>query len=157
MDRLQALSRAECLQLLSTSSLGRVAFTERALPAIRPVNFALVGSHIVLHTESDGLGRRLDGQIVAFEVDDIDGEAGTGWSVVLTGTARLLRSPDEVAAEDTVPFVSLAGLHHESTVTITPGDISGRRVTAVEGAEVEQQTAWRQAAPDGTRHRMRVP
>jgi nitroimidazol reductase NimA-like FMN-containing flavoprotein (pyridoxamine 5'-phosphate oxidase superfamily) len=131
MDRLQALSRAECLELLAGSSLGRVAFTERALPAIRPVNYGLVGSHIVLHTSGDGLGRRLDGQIVAFEVDDIDVGAGTGWSVVLTGTARLLRAPSEVAAEDDVSFVSLAGLDHASTVTITPGEITGRRVAAV--------------------------
>jgi nitroimidazol reductase NimA-like FMN-containing flavoprotein (pyridoxamine 5'-phosphate oxidase superfamily) len=128
MDRLQALSRAECLELLSHSSLGRVAFTERALPAIRPINYALVGSQIVLHTSGDGLGRRLDGQIVAFEVDDIDVAAGTGWSVVLTGTARLLRTPSDVAAADTVPFVSLAGLDHASTVTITPGEITGRRL-----------------------------
>lgn len=131
MDRLQALSRTECLELLSGCSLGRVAFTERALPAIRPVNYALVDSHIVLHTSGDGLGRRLDGQIVAFEVDDIDIEVGTGWSVVLTGTARLLRTPSDVAAEDAVTFVSLAGLDHASTVTITPGEITGRRVVPV--------------------------
>jgi nitroimidazol reductase NimA-like FMN-containing flavoprotein (pyridoxamine 5'-phosphate oxidase superfamily) len=72
VDRLQALSRVECLQLLARGSLGRVAFTERALPAIRPVNYALVGNHVLLRIDGDGLGRRLDGQVVAFEVDEID-------------------------------------------------------------------------------------
>src|SRR5689334_17889727 len=96
MDRLQPLTRHECLEMLSGRTLGRVAFTERALPAIRPVNYALVGHHIVLQTQADGLGRRLDGQVVAFEVDDIDSELGIGWSVVLTGTARLLRTPGEL-------------------------------------------------------------
>src|SRR5688500_157409 len=96
MDRLTAIDPAECLQLLGRSNLGRVAFTERALPAIRPVSYALVGHQIVLSTRADGLGGRLDGQVVAFEVDDVDPDRGIGWSVVVTGTARLLRSPGEL-------------------------------------------------------------
>jgi nitroimidazol reductase NimA-like FMN-containing flavoprotein (pyridoxamine 5'-phosphate oxidase superfamily) len=128
MDRLQSLTRAECLELLTSKSLGRVAFTQRALPAIRPVNYALVGHHIVLQTQADGLGRRLDGQIVAFEVDDMDGDAGTGWSVVLTGAARLLRTPSELTRQAALPLVSLAGEGHDARVCIVPGEITGRRI-----------------------------
>ena len=128
MDRLQTLKRDECLTLLGSKSLGRVAFTERALPAIRPVNYALVGSHIVLQTEPDGLGRRLDGQVVAFEVDEMDGEEGTGWSVVLTGTARMLNRPGELTRQGSVPLVSLAGSGHDARVCIVPGEITGRRI-----------------------------
>jgi nitroimidazol reductase NimA-like FMN-containing flavoprotein (pyridoxamine 5'-phosphate oxidase superfamily) len=130
MDRLQPLTRDECLALLTSKSLGRVAFTQRALPAIRPVNYALVGHHIVLQTQADGLGRRLDGQIVAFEVDDMDSDAGTGWSVVLTGAARLLRTPGELTRLAALPWVSLAGEGHDARVCIVPGEISGRRVRA---------------------------
>ena len=128
MDRLQPLTRDECLDLLSRSSLGRVAFTERALPAIRPVNYALVGHQLVLRTQADGLGRRLDGQVVAFEVDDIDTELGTGWSVVVTGTARLLRAPGDLMRQAAVPFVALAGEGHDAPVCIVPGEITGRRI-----------------------------
>lgn len=128
MDRLQPLTRAECLELLSRSSLGRVAFTERALPAIRPVNYALVGHQLVLRTQADGLGRRLDGQVVAFEVDEIDPDHGTGWSVVVTGTARLLRSPGELMRQATVPLMTLAGEGHDARVCIVPGEITGRRI-----------------------------
>jgi len=134
MNRLQAMSRDECLRLLASRSLGRVAFTERALPSIRPVNYALVGSHLILRTESEGLGRRLDGQIVAFEVDEFDDERSTGWSVVLTGTARLLRHPGELVRNDAVSPVPLAGAGRDGTVCIVPGQISGRRVTPAYGA-----------------------
>lgn len=133
MDRLQELTRSECLDLLSRKRLGRVAFTERALPAIRPVNYALVGSHIVLRTERSGLGRRLDGQVVAFEVDDLDDDGG-GWSVVLTGTARLLDRPGELIRQQSVPLVPLAGEGHDAPVCIAPGAISGRRIRPVNAA-----------------------
>jgi hypothetical protein len=128
VDRLQPLTRGECLELLSRCSLGRVAFTERALPAIRPVNYALVGHQLVLRTQADGLGRRLDGQVVAFEVDEIDGEHDTGWSVVVTGTARLLHSPGELMRQGTAPPVTLAGDGHDARVCIVPGEITGRRI-----------------------------
>jgi nitroimidazol reductase NimA-like FMN-containing flavoprotein (pyridoxamine 5'-phosphate oxidase superfamily) len=128
VDRLQPLTTEECLDLLGHSSLGRVAFTERALPAIRPVNYVLVGHQLVLRTQADGLGRRLDGQVVAFEVDDIDAEHGTGWSIVVRGTARLLRSPGELMRQGTVPLMTLAGEGHDARVCIVPGEITGRRI-----------------------------
>jgi nitroimidazol reductase NimA-like FMN-containing flavoprotein (pyridoxamine 5'-phosphate oxidase superfamily) len=133
MTHLEAMTREECMQHLGRSSLGRVAFTHRALPAIRPVNYALVGSHLVLRTESEGLGQRLDGQIVAFEVDQIDAEHGSGWSVVLTGTARLLRRQGELVRHDPLAPVPLAGPGRDGTVCIVPGEISGRRITPESG------------------------
>jgi nitroimidazol reductase NimA-like FMN-containing flavoprotein (pyridoxamine 5'-phosphate oxidase superfamily) len=128
VDRAQALTPTECLDLLGRRSLGRVAFTERALPTIRPVNYALVGHRVVLRTQAHGLGRRLDGQVVAFEVDEIDEEHGTGWSVVVTGTARLLRSPGELMRQQSVPLVTVAGEGHDARVCIVPGEITGRRI-----------------------------
>jgi nitroimidazol reductase NimA-like FMN-containing flavoprotein (pyridoxamine 5'-phosphate oxidase superfamily) len=128
VDRLEALTLPECMELLAQCSLGRVAFTERALPAIRPVNYTLVGHQIVLQTDPNGLGRRLDGQVVAFEVDEIDPVAETGWSVVVTGTARLLRSPSDLVRQASVPLVTFAGEGHDARVCIVPGKITGRRI-----------------------------
>jgi nitroimidazol reductase NimA-like FMN-containing flavoprotein (pyridoxamine 5'-phosphate oxidase superfamily) len=128
VDRLEPLTHDECMDLLAHNSLGRVAFTERALPAIRPVNYVLVGHQLVLRTQAEGLGRRLDGQVVAFEVDQIDVELGTGWSVVVTGTARLLRSPGELTRQAAVPLVTLAGDGHDARVVIVPGEVTGRRI-----------------------------
>jgi nitroimidazol reductase NimA-like FMN-containing flavoprotein (pyridoxamine 5'-phosphate oxidase superfamily) len=134
VDRLQPLTPGECLDLLGRGSLGRVAFTENALPAIRPVNYALVGHQVVLRTDPDGLGKRLDGQVVAFEVDEIDTADGTGWSVVLLGAARLLRAPGELMRQATVSLVTLAGDGHDARVVIVPGQITGRRIRAATDA-----------------------
>lgn len=131
---LGAIDRTECLALLTSRNLGRVAFTERALPSIRPVNYALVGTHLLLRTSSTGLGRRLDGQVVAFEVDHLDEEGSSGWSVLVTGTARLLREPDELTWQDAVALVPLLVADRDACVCITPGQITGRRVGPVSAA-----------------------
>lgn len=47
---LQELSRPEALRLLAGVALGRVVFTQRALPAIRPVNHILDDGDIILQT-----------------------------------------------------------------------------------------------------------
>lgn len=128
MDRLESLDARECQSLLATHSIGRVAFTEHALPAIRPVNYILQGAHIVLRTRADGLAARLDGQIVAFEIDEVDAATESGWSVVVTGTARVLREPADLVRLDAVPMASWAGPDHQTAVRITPGQVTGRRI-----------------------------
>jgi nitroimidazol reductase NimA-like FMN-containing flavoprotein (pyridoxamine 5'-phosphate oxidase superfamily) len=67
------LSRDECLSLLASMPVGRLVFTDRALPAIVPVNFVLSGGHIVLRTgATSSLAAAVRGSVVAFEVDCID-------------------------------------------------------------------------------------
>lgn len=128
MEHVQELSLSECLRLLAGRSLGRVAYTERALPAIRAVSYALVGTHLVLRTDS-ALAGRLTGQVVAFEVDDADEHPEAAWGVAVTGTARLLRAPSELIRLDAaLPLAAWAEPEHISTVQITPGDVRGRRI-----------------------------
>jgi hypothetical protein len=102
----EVLSRTECLNLLSSRSLGRVAVSRRALPAILPVAYSLLHDDVVFvsATGPDGLGE-LDGNVIAFEVDDITSLAGAGWSVTVVGVARLLdeRDPDWCHVGDLVP------------------------------------------------------
>ena len=94
---LEVLDRTECLRLLGTATLGRVAVTADALPVILPVNFLLADHHVVIRT---GRGTKLDAAtrnaVVAFEVDQIDPMYHTGWSVVVTGVARDLTEHQEL-------------------------------------------------------------
>lgn len=95
------LIRQECWQLLASVSLGRVVFTMNAMPAIRPVNHLVddgviivrshLGAAIVAHA---GVG---DGTVVCYEADDLDPVRHTGWSVIATGMARLVREPAAIA------------------------------------------------------------
>jgi nitroimidazol reductase NimA-like FMN-containing flavoprotein (pyridoxamine 5'-phosphate oxidase superfamily) len=91
------LTRAESWQLLGSVSLGRIVFTQRAMPAIRPVNHLVddetiiirshLGSAITGHAAAGG------GVVVCYEADEIDPVRHTGWSVIATGVARLVGDP----------------------------------------------------------------
>ncbi len=88
---LEMLSRPEAVALLETQEVGRLVYTRRALPAVRPVNFAVRGGAILIWTGSaSSLGQAVRGAVVAFEADEIDREAHSGWSVAVTGVAQLV-------------------------------------------------------------------
>jgi uncharacterized protein len=84
--RLETLDRGECLELIATVPVGRIGVSIGALPAILPVNFALVGSDIVVRTVP---GTKLDAAtrraVVAFEVDSYAPDGSSGWSVLVQG------------------------------------------------------------------------
>jgi nitroimidazol reductase NimA-like FMN-containing flavoprotein (pyridoxamine 5'-phosphate oxidase superfamily) len=125
---LSILTRAECLDALSVSTVGRLAITAQALPAIVPVSFALSGSSIVFRTETGGmLARACDGSVVAFEVDSLGGETPGGWSVLVVGVATLLDGSAALRAQ-ALGVASAAGPGRDQFVGITIGKISGRHV-----------------------------
>ncbi|NKQ52046.1 pyridoxamine 5'-phosphate oxidase family protein [Amycolatopsis sp. K13G38] len=89
MNELRPLSSEECVTLLSSKPVGRLVFTEDAMPAIRPVNFVLdSGGDIVVRVSSQGAIAKLSSEVVAFEADEIDPVTHTGWSVVAVGKAE---------------------------------------------------------------------
>jgi Pyridoxamine 5'-phosphate oxidase len=90
------LTEEECWRLLATVSLGRVVFTRRALPAIRPVNHLIDSRAIIVrsHLGADIVAHASDeGAVVCYEADELDPERHTGWSVIATGLASLVREP----------------------------------------------------------------
>ncbi|MFE7975519.1 pyridoxamine 5'-phosphate oxidase family protein [Streptomyces shenzhenensis] len=128
------LDRAEALRLLGSVSLGRIVFTRHALPTVRPVNHVLDGGDIVIRThegaELTSHARWADGAgvVVAYEADAIDPDTHLGWSVVVTGYARLVTDPDELARYRRLlhPWVARAMDH---AVRIRPDLVSGIRLT----------------------------
>lgn len=54
VSELAAVDRVECLRLLRTVSVGRIVFTEHALPAIQPVNFTVEGGEVFIRTSGGG-------------------------------------------------------------------------------------------------------
>ncbi len=94
------LTAAESWRLLGSVSLGRIVFTHRAMPAIRPVNHLVDDETVVIrsHLGAAITGRAAgDGTVVCYEADDIDPVRHTGWSVIVTGMARLVRDPAAVS------------------------------------------------------------
>ncbi|GAB2518497.1 pyridoxamine 5'-phosphate oxidase family protein [Nocardiopsis aegyptia] len=131
--RLSGLSRRACLDLIGPGGVGRVAFVSptRSGPVVLPVNYALVDGDVAFRTAADAeLVRQLPGY-VGFEVDRLDDTMSEGWSVLVTGLARIVHDPDEDAAlRALAPVRPWAGGERETYVRVTPDQVTGRRVTA---------------------------
>ncbi len=101
----QELTRADCVGLLASSTVGRVGVSMGALPAVLPVNFVVDDGEIVFRTVP---GTELDlataCTVVAFEADDYDPETATGWSVLVRGVARAVVDEGELARLRALPL-----------------------------------------------------
>jgi hypothetical protein len=109
--------------------VGRLIFTVNALPAVRPMNFLLVGGRIVLRTAADSaVACKLDDTIVAFEADEFDAVTCSGWSVTVTGRATVVTDPQLTARYQALPLVAWAPGTRDQFVTVTANLAEGRRV-----------------------------
>ncbi|MFI9809207.1 pyridoxamine 5'-phosphate oxidase family protein [Streptomyces sp. NPDC052301] len=129
------LDPAEALRLLGSVPLGRIVFTRQALPTVRPVNHVLDRGDIVIRTHegaaltSHAEGADGTGVVVAYEADVIDPDTHLGWSVVVTGYARLVTDPAELARvrELLQPWVPVEGM--DQAVRIRPELVAGVLLT----------------------------
>jgi nitroimidazol reductase NimA-like FMN-containing flavoprotein (pyridoxamine 5'-phosphate oxidase superfamily) len=91
------LTRAECLDLVPPSGVGRAAICASTGPQIFPVNYVVDGESIVFRTSAySALGTLAAGAEMAFEVDFVDLDHAAGWSVVATGRAEAIDSEAEL-------------------------------------------------------------
>jgi uncharacterized protein len=115
---LRVLTRAECLHLLRTVMVGRVAISHRALPMILPVHFQVADDDSIRIQTAPGttLHRATDGAVVAFEAEGPPGAVDPSWSVIVHGLATHLEPTDRFTEG------GLVG------IAISVGEISGREV-----------------------------
>lgn len=123
------LDRQECLELLETVRVGRLVFTEGALPAVQPVNFRLFRDDVVIRVAG---GVKLDAAahnfVVAFQADELDPDLRTGWSVTVVGHAQRITDVDElVAVSGTFVQPWVAG-RRDQFVRILTEKVTGRRL-----------------------------
>ena len=128
------LTSGESWQRLASVSLGRIVFTQQALPAIRPVNHLVdqqtiiirshLGAAIVAHASTPA-----DGVVVCYEADDIDPDRHTGWSVTAIGTARLLTDPATISRYQQL-LHPWAGGQKDYVIAIQPQTITGIQLTS---------------------------
>lgn len=127
-EGLELLDEAECMALLGSATIGRIALNIGALPAIFPVNFAMDGSDIIFRTgQGTKLAAASDHAVVAFECDRIDPLEHTGWSVMAVGKAQVVSDPSERSRLEHLPLTPWAGGDRSNTVRIPVEFISGRR------------------------------
>jgi uncharacterized protein len=128
-DGLELLEEQECLRLLATSPVGRVAVTIGGLPAVFPVNFAMVDGDILFRTgEGTKLRAAVAHAIVGFQADAIDSTYHEGWSVFVIGRSEEI-DDDGSDLVTHAPVAPWAGGDRHHLVRIRPELVSGRRIT----------------------------
>jgi len=127
-QELDVLNRRQCLDLLQDVRVGRLVFTEDALPAVQPVNFRLWRDDVVIRVAGGAkLAAATQNLVVAFEADELDPDLRTGWSVTVVGHAQQITDVDEmveVAGTFVQPWVDGRRDHF---VRIHSEKITGRR------------------------------
>jgi nitroimidazol reductase NimA-like FMN-containing flavoprotein (pyridoxamine 5'-phosphate oxidase superfamily) len=94
MSEMTELSPSECREYLERGGVGRLAFQTPGGLRIVPLNFVSNADAIEFRTVADSeLGHFGEGAEAVFEIDEIDHENETGWSVVAFGR---LERPSEV-------------------------------------------------------------
>ena len=128
-SQLEDIPAVECWDLLARHDLGRIAIAVEGKPQIFPVNYGLKGKVIVFRTAAGTKLAYAPESPVAFEVDEYDASAGTGWSVQVQGFGR-----DVTEAADDFSWTARGARVHPAApgyklhmIAVDPTLISGRR------------------------------
>jgi nitroimidazol reductase NimA-like FMN-containing flavoprotein (pyridoxamine 5'-phosphate oxidase superfamily) len=145
---LEHIDAAHCWELVDASAVGRVGVLNDSAPEIYPVNHVVDRQTIVFRTDP---GSKLRGLLrspaVCFEVDGVDPDAATGWSVLVKGRAEQIRDPAELRAVERLPLRPWSLGDKAHWIRIMPAEITGRRIwSRVPPPRKEEGDA---AAPDG--------
>lgn len=132
---LEILSEASCFALAATARVGRIVFTDRALPAIWPVTFTIDGDSLILCAPAGSkLAATVNNTVVAFETDHFATESRTGWSVTFLGLAEPITEPAVLSRLHAGGLVPLGQLGEPRYIRILCAQATGRRIRAVNGA-----------------------
>jgi uncharacterized protein len=120
------LSESESWNLLASVALGRLVTSVDNEPEIFPVNFVVQNRTVLFRTaEGTKFISTLINKRVLFEADDHN--VAEGWSVIVKGVARTLRTDDEIRQAERaqlLPWTATLKLHY---VRVIPTSITGRR------------------------------
>jgi len=97
-----AIDRRECIDLLETAAVGRLAITVNALPTILPVAIEMRETNVVLRFL---LGSRIpvrSNQVVALEAGNFEDADGGPWTVVVQGMLTREQAESESPASSGV-------------------------------------------------------
>lgn len=126
---LEILGTEECWELLDAAPVGRLAVVTDHHPEIFPVNYATDARTIVFRTEAGSKLAAVDGNpSVCFEIDHVDLESRSGWSVVVQGRAATVRTPEGLRALQALPLDYWSIGDKPNFVRITPTSVTGRRI-----------------------------
>jgi hypothetical protein len=125
----EVLDRQACLKLLGGASLGRIVYTERAMPAIQPVPFVLHDETIILRANVSGkLSAAVRDTVVAFEAGRFSEDLSSGWSVRVIGRVTEIVCQEALAELAVLPLASWDPSANSHYLQVTLDLVSGRRL-----------------------------
>jgi uncharacterized protein len=120
------LSASESWDLLASVALGRLVTSVDGEPEIFPVNFVVQHRTVLFRTaEGTKLVSTAINNRVLFEADDHD--AAEGWSVIVKGMTRMLRTNEELEEAERAQLLPWTATLKQHYVRIQPISITGRR------------------------------
>jgi len=128
-SRLEIIGPADCLRLLASVPLGRLVYTHGGLPAVRLVNFVLDDDTIVFSTgQGDKFRAAERGDVVAFEVDDVDAERHVGWTVTAIGHLSVVTDDEAAELRRRLALHSWMPMEEPQLVRLGVESVHGRRL-----------------------------
>ena len=130
-QQLEVLDREACLGLLETVRVGRLVFTENALPAVQPVNFRVHRGDVVIRVAGGAkLAAATGNTVVAFEADELDPDLRSGWSVTVVGHANLITDVTELVELSGTFLQPWVDGRRDHFVRVQTEKLTGRRLLA---------------------------
>jgi nitroimidazol reductase NimA-like FMN-containing flavoprotein (pyridoxamine 5'-phosphate oxidase superfamily) len=126
----ERLGAEECWLLVGGQGVGRIGFMGETHVQIVPTRYDAQRGTAYFRAGTFGeLARRVHGQAVSLQVDDLDRGTFSGWSVVMTGTAHRVEDATTVAARWSVgrpaPWLPTP---ESQWIALQVDDIRGERV-----------------------------
>jgi len=133
------LSETECWNLLGSIALGRLVTSVDGQPEIFPVNFVVQHRSVLFRTAAGTklVSSAINNQVL-FEADG--STADEGWSVIVKGTARSLRTDEELEEARRAWLFPWTATPKPHFVRIRPLSMTGRRF--VFGAEPDNESTF---------------
>jgi nitroimidazol reductase NimA-like FMN-containing flavoprotein (pyridoxamine 5'-phosphate oxidase superfamily) len=129
LREVEVLDREHCLALLREAPVGRLVFTEHALPAVRPVEFRWWRGDVVIRIADPAvLTAASSNRIVAFEADELDAGLRGGWSVTVVGHAQVIIDVPDLVELSAIFSRPSSGGRHDYFVRIRTERVTGRGI-----------------------------
>lgn len=125
----EALEPKACGDLIADGGVGRFVFSSERGPVALPVNFAVLDGDVVFKTApGTSIEQGVADGAASFEVDHLDEALAEGWSVLVSGRARVLTDRRELARAAALEIDTWAGEDRDVYVRLETAEVTGRLI-----------------------------
>lgn len=125
------LSKDACEKLLRSEMIGRLGVIIDGRPHVFPVAYVFDGEAVIFSTnEGTKMHAALAWPSVGFEIDGMEPHGGSGWSVMVQGSAEEITDPSEIHRATELATAAFRVGEHVRWIRIVPSEVTGRRICA---------------------------